>query len=355
MPAGQLVISAGTIDLGANLASGSIDLANAGGQPLDWSIGGTATPFIWSTTAGTLQPGATFEVQLGIDRTGLPEGDIVRSFAVVSSAEGSTQLTALASVEHAPTVTIVGHELVGAVPDPVGPDHGLRRRRVGDQRRRAELDRSRRRRLDGDDPQRGQLDREPHTTGRQRHLDLGRDRHRRPRQHRHRRCPVRRLRLLNHQIADIRPDPRTTIEGLARRKGTPLMKLSNVRLTRVAATLALAGLALTACGGDDEEAGDDTAAATADDGAAATADEAEETAAEEPTAEGDEGDDDGGETITVDDVGDIPQECIDQFGDLMEQIEPIVEDIDWQSATMADFEAISTQLDRDLGRRRRRG
>ena len=29
----------------------------------------------------------------------------------------------------------------------------------------------------------------------------------------------------------------------------------------------------------------------------------------------------------------------------MEQIEPIVEDIDWQSATMADFEAISTQLD----------
>ena len=64
------------------------------------------------------------------------------------------------------------------------------------------------------------------------------------------------------------------------------MKLSNVRLTRVAATLALAGLALTACGGDDEDAGDDTAAATADDGATATADEAEATAAEEPTAEG---------------------------------------------------------------------
>ena len=93
------------------------------------------------------------------------------------------------------------------------------------------------------------------------------------------------------------------------------MKLSNVRLTRVAATLALAGLALTACGGDDEDAGDDTAAATADDGAAATADEAEETAAEEPTAEGDGDGDDDGETITVDDVGDIPQECIDKMGD----------------------------------------
>ena len=123
------------------------------------------------------------------------------------------------------------------------------------------------------------------------------------------------------------------------------MKLSNVRLTRVAATLALAGLALTACGGDDEDAGDDTAAATADDGAAATADAAEETAAEEPTAEAD---DEAGETITVDDVGDIPQECIDMMGDYMEQLEPIVQDIDWESATMADFEAISEQLDTEL-------
>ena len=121
VPAGQLVLSAGTIDLGANLANGSIDLANAGGQPLDWSIGGTAAPFIWSTTAGTLQPGATFEVQLGIDRTGLPEGDIVRSFVVVSSAEGSTQLTALASVEHAPTVTIVGTSSSVQCPTLSGP------------------------------------------------------------------------------------------------------------------------------------------------------------------------------------------------------------------------------------------
>ncbi len=124
------------------------------------------------------------------------------------------------------------------------------------------------------------------------------------------------------------------------------MKLSNVRLTRVAATLALAGLALTACGGDDEDAGDDTAAATADDGAAATADEGEQADRRGDTAEGD--DDEAGETITVDDVGDIPQECIDMMGDYMERLEPIVQDIDWESATMADFEAISEQLDTEL-------
>jgi hypothetical protein len=131
------------------------------------------------------------------------------------------------------------------------------------------------------------------------------------------------------------------------------MKLSNVRLTHLVAALAVSGLALTACGGDDEEGADDTApAADADAGAEATADggddggtaTADEGAAPtDPPATADEGDDE--DVVTVDDIDDIPQECIDQFGELMEQIEPIVEGIDWESATMADFESISTQLD----------
>jgi hypothetical protein len=127
------------------------------------------------------------------------------------------------------------------------------------------------------------------------------------------------------------------------------MKLSNVRLTHLAAALAVSGLALAACGGDDEEGADDTAPA-ADAGAEATADDgadADTPATDDAGDAGDDGDQGDGDddVVTVDDLGDIPQECIDQFGDLMEQIEPIVEGIDWQSATMADFESIGAQLD----------
>jgi hypothetical protein len=115
-----LEVSTATIDLGAELASASIGLTNTGDEPVDWAIPGDAAPFIWSTTGGTLQPGESFELQLGIDRNGLPEGDVARQFALVSSAEGGRQVTAMASIEHPPTVTVVRTTSSLQCPNPAG-------------------------------------------------------------------------------------------------------------------------------------------------------------------------------------------------------------------------------------------
>jgi hypothetical protein len=115
-----LEVSAAAIDLGGELASATIGLTNTGEEPLDWAITGEAAPFIWSSTGGTLQPGETFELQLGVDRDGLPEGDVARQFPFASSAEGGTQVTAMASVEHPPTVTVIRTTSSLRCPNPAG-------------------------------------------------------------------------------------------------------------------------------------------------------------------------------------------------------------------------------------------
>ncbi len=54
-----------------------------------------------------------------------------------------------------------------------------------------------------------------------------------------------------------------------------------------------------------------------------------------------------GDTITVDDFGDMPQECIDLLGSFLRKIEPKVSSVDWDKATLADFEAITKELEAD--------
>ena len=135
---------------------------------------------------------------------------------------------------------------------------------------------------------------------------------------------------------------------------------------RVLALLAIAGLglALTACGDDDDD--DAAPAAEADEGGDENAD-AEEEADENTEAEGeedenaDDADAEGGEAddaeaedegdedvIEVDDINDIPEECLDMMGDMLEQIEPIVEDVDWENADLASMESITEELDAEF-------
>jgi hypothetical protein len=45
------------------------------------------------------------------------------------------------------------------------------------------------------------------------------------------------------------------------------------------------------------------------------------------------------DTITVSDLGDMPPKCIELLGKFLKQIEPTVSKIDWDKATLADFEA----------------
>jgi hypothetical protein len=60
------------------------------------------------------------------------------------------------------------------------------------------------------------------------------------------------------------------------------------------------------------------------------------------------GDDDTTDaTISVDDLGDMPQECVDLLGAFLKKIEPKVSSIDWNEATLADFEAFSKEFEAD--------
>jgi hypothetical protein len=93
-------------------------------------------------------------------------------------------------------------------------------------------------------------------------------------------------------------------------------------------------LLVAACGGGSGEADVTT---TGDGGATDT------TQQPEATTTTSEADDDGGGQVVG--IGDIPQECLDAFSDFLQEIEPIVEPIDWANATAADLEALAESLD----------
>lgn len=99
-------------------------------------------------------------------------------------------------------------------------------------------------------------------------------------------------------------------------------------------------LVLTAgCGSGDDE----PAAEPAPEPAPETTDEpAPETTAEPaPEADGDPADDG---LVTVDDLSDLPDGCVELFVEFMTEIEPSVEDIDWESATLADLSAVGEEV-----------
>jgi hypothetical protein len=100
------------------------------------------------------------------------------------------------------------------------------------------------------------------------------------------------------------------------------------------AVIAIAGLglALTACGGGDDDA---APAATAADGTTAGTDAGNNTGDNSGTTD----------TIKVNSINDIPQKCVDLMGDFLKKIEPIVKDIDWKNAKISDMQGVSDQLD----------
>jgi len=51
-----------------------------------------------------------------------------------------------------------------------------------------------------------------------------------------------------------------------------------------------------------------------------------------------------GDTISVETFGDMPQQCIDLLAAFLKQIEPVASTIDWDTATLGDFEAFGNQF-----------
>jgi hypothetical protein len=94
---------------------------------------------------------------------------------------------------------------------------------------------------------------------------------------------------------------------------------------------------LTACGGSGKDGSTGTGGndASSADSVASNSDSTDSTV---------EGSDD---TITVTDFSDMPPKCIDLLASFLKKIEPTVSDIDWEKATLADFEAFNTQFEAD--------
>lgn len=134
---------------------------------------------------------------------------------------------------------------------------------------------------------------------------------------------------------------------------------------RALAAIGVAALTFAACGGGDDEASpattaDAEAAATSTTtvtttaSAAATTDvpattaASPSTSAEAPSTTGPDELGEGGEdddVVIVDDVSELPPECVDLLADFLKLIEPAVSDIDWDTATLGDFQTISDELE----------
>lgn len=130
-------------------------------------------------------------------------------------------------------------------------------------------------------------------------------------------------------------------------------------MKRTLTVIAALGLIAGACGSSDGDtpAAEDTAttvAASNDDGAD---DAASEPAADDPTADdamaddamaddgtADDGSGNDGGGATIRSINDIPKPCREAMADFLREIEPVVSGIDWENATMADFEDIGTEF-----------
>lgn len=133
-------------------------------------------------------------------------------------------------------------------------------------------------------------------------------------------------------------------------------------ITRLAIA-AVAALTVTACAGGDDEAESAEATTTVAESSetaepstavtsattVATTQPATTTPATDPTTLPPTTTQPTAETDTdveiIDDFGDVPAECRNALADFLRTVEPMVSDIDWDTATMADFEQISTELE----------
>ncbi len=131
------------------------------------------------------------------------------------------------------------------------------------------------------------------------------------------------------------------------------------RLSLASAVFA-ALLALSACGSDAGSSDASTEATTstvADDATTTTVETQNDTAdavddgsddgldgSDDGTEDGDvESDDSSGKAITS--LDELPSECREVMGDFLRAIEPTVSQVDWETATMADMERLTGEID----------
>jgi hypothetical protein len=108
-----------------------------------------------------------------------------------------------------------------------------------------------------------------------------------------------------------------------------------VKSSRIVVVLLMMLLVLAACGGGASGGSTTVPADTTTGGADVT------TPPESTTVPEDDEPDPG----TITDMSDMPAECVDAFRAFLQELEPIVVDIDFENATMADLEAFGTEIE----------
>lgn len=105
--AGSIVVSSSVVDLGHAAPSGAVVLSNSGGQPADWTLTrNTASPFVWSAVAGSLDPGETVTLAVSVDRSSLGERTYTGTFTIEGAGKASS-VEVRARVERDPQITDV--------------------------------------------------------------------------------------------------------------------------------------------------------------------------------------------------------------------------------------------------------
>lgn len=118
--AANLVLDQTQIDFGDSDSVRSVRLDNDGGQPATWDATSTTQTMLISPSSGTLGPGESITIDLSLDRSAAPEGDLSESVDIVWQA-GSIGLGVVGSnnvnpVLHNPQVSPSALKVDGCSP-----------------------------------------------------------------------------------------------------------------------------------------------------------------------------------------------------------------------------------------------
>jgi hypothetical protein len=101
----SLQLNVSSLNLGSSGTSAKVTLINTGGTATDWSSSHDDPVYQLSPSSGALAPGASVDITITLNRSGLGEGDIPDTVKFASDGTGAT-LTLAASVEVPPVIGI---------------------------------------------------------------------------------------------------------------------------------------------------------------------------------------------------------------------------------------------------------
>lgn len=100
---GEVEASTGTLDFGGDDTSVEFDLANTGGETVDWSLSSSSPALALSPGRGELAGGESVTIRVSLDRDEIGEGDLSETLTVTWS-DGELEVEVTGSHEDNPTI-----------------------------------------------------------------------------------------------------------------------------------------------------------------------------------------------------------------------------------------------------------